>query len=113
MLGEVTTYYVQVGEDSSRPRWKFNNVAFGNTIFLSLDEAEDELDQNSKAPCDVGDKIPYMLRSGHMIYYIVEKIKIKPDGTVKIRCKHGNGGESRSFTAKEARALIKTCGREM
>ena len=109
--GYTTVYYVQVGQDDSKPRWKFHNWDFGVSVFLTINEAEDVLAQNNTAPCHVGDSIPYQLHGGRMIYYIVEKIKTKSDGTIMIRCKHGGGGANRSFTVREVRNLIQNKGK--
>lgn len=113
VLGHTVRYYVQVGEDDRKPRWIFHNYDFGAKVFANLNDALAVHAQNSKSPCNIGDRIPYQLRSGQMIYYIVEKIRTKSDGTVMIRCKHFNDGENRSFTVGQARKLVKTNGREM
>lgn len=67
-------------------------------------------DDNLEIPCKVGDVIPFKTRTGYVINYLVEKIKIGEDGTIKIRCKHGGGGQPRSFLASEAKALIRSGG---
>ena len=61
-------------------------------------------------PCSVGDIIPFKVKTGYVISYIVEKIKVDENGVMKIRCRHGGGGQARSFLASEARRLIQTGG---
>ena len=58
----------------------------------------------------IGDIIPFKTRTGYVISYIVEKIKTSEDGIIKFRCKHGGGGQNRSFLEGEAKALIRSGG---
>ena len=59
---------------------------------------------------EIGDVIPFKTRTGYVISYIVEKIKINEDGIIKFRCRHGGGGQNRSFLEGEAKALIRSGG---
>lgn len=56
-----------------------------------------------------GVKIPFVNANGNTLYYYIEKVKIKADGTKKIRCALF-GGKPRSFTEEQARALIRSNG---
>lgn len=56
-----------------------------------------------------GVKIPFVTPHGKTIHYYIEKIKIREDGSKKIRCSLMSG-KARSFTEEEARALIRTKG---
>lgn len=59
---------------------------------------------------NIGDVIPFRARTGRVISYVVEKIKTSEDGMVKFRCRHGGGGQSRSFLEGEAKNLIRSGG---
>ena len=59
---------------------------------------------------NIGDVIPFRARTGRIISYVVEKIKTSEDGMVKIRCRHGGGGQPRSFLEGEAKNLIRSGG---
>ena len=56
-----------------------------------------------------GVKIPFVNCNGTTLYYYDERVKIKADGTKKIRCALF-GGKPRSFTEEQARALIRSNG---
>ena len=93
--------------------WTFYDKDFGVNFFTQPQDAMNarkNLNATSDMPCKVGDIIPFKTRTGYVINYIVEKIKVREDGSVKIRCKHGGIGQARSFTVGEARTLIRTGG---
>lgn len=59
-----------------------------------------------------GTKIPFVNCNGTTLYYYVEKVKIRADGSKKIRCAL-IGGKPRSFSEEQARALIRTNGHSL
>jgi hypothetical protein len=116
-IGDTIKYHAPcVYDDWGGATWEFYDNDFGVKVFLTRKDAEIARDMNGSnnaqiAPCKVGDVIPYQICSGRVIYYIVEKIKVKENGDLKIRCKHGSGGANRSFTAAQAQMLIGTNGK--
>lgn len=96
--------------------WTFFDKDFGVKFFTDPQSAAEgrklaAIFDTSRVPCKIGDIIPFKTRTGYVISYIVEKIKIGDNGIIKIRCKHGGGGKPRSFFANEARHLIQTGGK--
>ena len=105
-----------VYDDWGGNTWTFFDKDFGTKFFTDPQSATEGRKlaaafDTSRVPCKIGDIIPFKTRTGYVINYIVEKIKVREDGTVKIRCKHGGGGQPRSFLEGEARHLIKTGGK--
>lgn len=115
--GEETFRYNApcVYDDWGGNTWVLYDKDFNEKFFTDINLATEARKQRqasdeSRIPCKVGDVIPFKVKTGYVISYIVEKIKIGKDGIVKIRCKHGGGGQPRSFFANEARHLIQTGG---
>lgn len=90
----------------------FNVKFFTDVMKATEARRQRQASDESRIPCNVGDVIPFKTRTGYVISYIVEKIKISEDGIIKIRCRHGGGGQPRSFTAGEVRALLRNGGEQ-
>jgi hypothetical protein len=103
-------------DDWGGATWTFYDQDFGVKFFVNALAATEARKQAlasdvSRIPCQIGDIIPFQVKTGYVINYIVEKIKIGEDGTVKIRCKHGGGGQPRSFLSGEIRRLLLNNGK--
>lgn len=107
-----------VFDDWGGNTWVLYDKDFNVKFFTDINKATEVRNMNkanntSRLPCDVGDVIPFKTKSGYVISYIVEKIKFNDDGFAKFRCRHGGGGQPRSFLEGEARHLIQTGGEHM
>ena len=104
-----------VYDDWGGNTWVFYDKDFNNKFFVDIEKAmqaraKAKTSDEYRFPCNVGDVIPFKAKTGRTISYIVEKIKVDENGIVKIRCRHGGGGQARSFLESEARRLINTGG---
>lgn len=104
-----------VYDDWGSNTWVFYDKDFNEKFFADINKATEARKQRQasdeyRLPYNVGDVIPFKVKTGYVISYIVERIKIDDNGVVKIRCKHGGGGQPRSFFANEVRHLIQTGG---
>ena len=88
--------------------WNFFSEDFNKFFYTDPKKAIAARDKmcNGLRP---GVKIPFVNANGNTLYYYIEKVKIKADGTKKIRCALF-GGKPRSFTEEQARALIRSNG---
>ena len=104
-----------VYDDWGGNTWVFYDKDFNEKFFIDINKATEarkrrQASDEYRLPCNIGDVIPFKAKTGYVISYIVEKIKIGENGVIKIRCRHGGGGQPRSFFANEVRHLIQTGG---
>lgn len=111
IAGGVETFRYTAPCANSDGVWNFFSEDLDKFFYTDPQKALDTRDKmcNGLRP---GVKIPFVNANGNTLYYYIEKVKVKADGSKKIRCALF-GGKPRSFTEEQARALIRTNGHSL
>ena len=111
ITGGVETFRYTAPCASGTGVWNFFSEDYNKCFYTDPKKAIAARDKmcNGLRP---GTKIPFVNAHGNTLYYYVEKVKIKADGSKKIRCALF-GGKPRSFTEEQARALIRSNGHSL